>query len=131
MERYRAVTEYLFDWRTERDPSWEDIVFWRETGLKDEEEEVEARDGACSMETAMTFSGACGKSRRWSEAKFDGRERVCCRGMRFHEMRRGDWCSRQRRLGTQVRVRQDQWQCNAQWPLRFVCAVWRECKFGV
>lgn len=55
MDRYSAVTEYLFDWRTERDPSWEDIVFWRETGLKDEEEEVDARDGACSMETAMTF----------------------------------------------------------------------------
>lgn len=54
MDKYRAVTEYRFDWRTERDPSWEDIVFWRETGLKDEEEEVEAREGACSMETAMS-----------------------------------------------------------------------------
>jgi hypothetical protein len=54
MERYSAVTEYLFDWRTERDPSWEDIVFWRETGLKDDDDEVDARDGACSMETAMT-----------------------------------------------------------------------------
>jgi hypothetical protein len=29
-------------------------VFWRETGLKDDDDEVDARDGACSMETAMT-----------------------------------------------------------------------------
>jgi len=28
-------------------------VFWRETGIKDEDDEVEAREGACSMETAM------------------------------------------------------------------------------
>jgi len=53
MDRYSAVTEYRFDWRTERDPSWEDIVFWRETGMKDDEEDVEARDGACSIETAI------------------------------------------------------------------------------
>jgi hypothetical protein len=131
MDRYRAVTEYLFDWRTERDPSWEDIVFWRETGLKDEEEEVDARDGACSMETAMTFQ-------MLAESRSGGPRRVstggsvsCCRGMRFHGMRWGDWRGRQRRLGTQVRVRQDQWQTNAEWPLRFVCAVSRRCKFGV
>lgn len=40
------MTEYRFDCRTERDPSWEDIVFCRETGIKDDEDEVEARDGA-------------------------------------------------------------------------------------
>lgn len=53
MDRYRAVTEYRFDWRTEREPSCEDIVFCRETGAKDEEEDVDAREGACSMETAI------------------------------------------------------------------------------
>lgn len=47
MDRYNAVTEYRFDWRTEREPSWDDIVFWRETGTKEDVvEEVEARDGA-------------------------------------------------------------------------------------
>lgn len=49
------MTEYRFDARTERPPSWEDMVFCRETGIKDEEEEVEARDGAWSMETAMVL----------------------------------------------------------------------------
>jgi hypothetical protein len=54
MDRYSAVTEYRFDWRTERDPSCEDIVFWRETGTKDEEvDDVDAREGACSIETAI------------------------------------------------------------------------------
>jgi hypothetical protein len=54
MDRYSAVTEYRFDWRTEREPSCDDIVFWRETGMKEEDvEDVEAREGACSMETAM------------------------------------------------------------------------------
>lgn len=28
-------------------------MFWRETGINDEDDEVEAREGACSMETAM------------------------------------------------------------------------------
>jgi hypothetical protein len=32
-------------------------VFWRETGMKDDDEEVEAREGACSMETAMALLG--------------------------------------------------------------------------
>ncbi len=64
MDRYRAVTEYRFDWRTEREPSWDDIVFWRETGMKEDDEEVEALEGACSMETAMmevycVGSGGC------------------------------------------------------------------------
>lgn len=50
------MTEYRFDWRTEREPSCEDMVFWRETGMKDEDDEVEARDGACSIDTAMARS---------------------------------------------------------------------------
>lgn len=54
MDRYKAVTEYLFDWRMERVPSCEDMVFCRETGTKDEEEEVEALDGACSIATDMS-----------------------------------------------------------------------------
>lgn len=29
------------------------MVFWRETGIKDDEDDVDARDGACSIETAM------------------------------------------------------------------------------
>lgn len=41
------------DWRTERDPSCDDMVFWRETGMKDDEEDVDAREGACSIDTAM------------------------------------------------------------------------------
>lgn len=41
------------DWRTEREPSCDDIVFWRETGMKDDDDDVDAREGACSMETAM------------------------------------------------------------------------------
>jgi hypothetical protein len=64
MDRYKAVTEYLFDWRTEREPSCEDMVFWRETGMKDEDEDVDARDGACSMETAMARSWALGRGGR-------------------------------------------------------------------
>lgn len=53
IDRYKAVTEYLFDCLIDRDPSCEDIVFWRETGTNDEEEEVEARDGALSSATDM------------------------------------------------------------------------------
>lgn len=45
-------------------------MFWRETGMNDDDDEVEARDGACSIETAMagiTMStgqgrAACGRS---------------------------------------------------------------------
>jgi len=29
------------------------MVFWRETGMNEDEDDVEAREGACSMETAM------------------------------------------------------------------------------
>jgi hypothetical protein len=61
MDRYSAVTEYRFDCRTEREPSCEDIVFWRETGMKDDDEDVDAREGACSMDTAMVkATGAVG-----------------------------------------------------------------------
>jgi hypothetical protein len=31
-------------------------VFWRETGMKDDDEDVDAREGACSIETAMLES---------------------------------------------------------------------------
>jgi len=51
IERYNAVTEYRFDWRTERPPSCDDMVFWRLTGMKELEEDVEARDGACNIAT--------------------------------------------------------------------------------
>jgi hypothetical protein len=49
MDRYKAVTEYLLDCRADRDPSSDDIVFCRETGWKDDEEAVDAREGVCSM----------------------------------------------------------------------------------
>jgi hypothetical protein len=55
IDRYSAVTEYRFDWRTDREPSWDDIVFWRETGTKEDVvDEVEALEGACSIETAIS-----------------------------------------------------------------------------
>lgn len=41
--------EYRLDWRTDLPPSWEDIVFWRDTGWKEDEDAVEARDGVASM----------------------------------------------------------------------------------
>lgn len=41
--------EYRFDCLTDRPPSCEEIVFWRETGWKEEEEAVDAREGVCSM----------------------------------------------------------------------------------
>lgn len=47
MDMYKAVTEKRFDWRTER-PSLDDSVFWRETGMKEDEDEVEALEGAGS-----------------------------------------------------------------------------------
>jgi hypothetical protein len=31
-------------------------VFWRETGMKDDDDDVDAREGACSIETAMLES---------------------------------------------------------------------------
>lgn len=53
MDRYRAV-EYLFDCRADR-PSCDDTVFWRETGAKEDEEDVEALDigGIMAMEMAV------------------------------------------------------------------------------
>jgi hypothetical protein len=33
------------------------MVFWRETGMKDDDDDVDARDGACSIETAMARQG--------------------------------------------------------------------------
>ncbi len=39
-------------------PSCDDIVFWRETGMKEEEDEVEAREGALSI--ATDIAGAVG-----------------------------------------------------------------------
>lgn len=43
MDKYNADIEYRFDCRVE-DAVIEDIVFWRETGWKEEEEAVDARD---------------------------------------------------------------------------------------
>lgn len=53
MDRYKAV-EYLFDCRTDR-PSWDDdTVFWRDTGISEEVEDVEARDtGGMTMTDMM------------------------------------------------------------------------------
>lgn len=56
MDKYNAVTEYRFDCRIERAPSCEDIVFCRETGMKEDEEEVEARDGAWSIAIDVAMS---------------------------------------------------------------------------
>lgn len=46
MDKYKAVTEYRLDWRTDLEPSADDIVFWRDTGMKEEEDEVDALEGA-------------------------------------------------------------------------------------
>lgn len=45
MDMYSADMEYRFDWRAERVPSYEDMVFWRDSGWKEDEEAVEALDG--------------------------------------------------------------------------------------
>jgi hypothetical protein len=55
MDRYKAVTEYRFDCRADRDPSCEDMVFCRDTGWKDDEEAVDARDGVCNMTDIFLF----------------------------------------------------------------------------
>ena len=52
MDRYSAVTDMRFDCRMERPPSWDDMVFWRDTWMKDEDEDVEAlemREGCWSI----------------------------------------------------------------------------------
>ena len=41
MDRYKAV-EYLFDCRADRPSCEEEMVFCRETGTKEDEEEVDA-----------------------------------------------------------------------------------------
>lgn len=48
MERYSAVTDSRFDWRRDR-VSWDDIVFWRVTGWKEEDEDVDALDADCNI----------------------------------------------------------------------------------
>ena len=53
IDRYNAVTEYRFEARIERDPSWELIVFCRLTCGKEEPEEVDALDGVCSIVAAI------------------------------------------------------------------------------
>lgn len=50
MDMYSADMEYRFDWRADREPSYEDMVFWRERGCwKEEADEVDVRDGVCNM----------------------------------------------------------------------------------
>lgn len=41
--------EYRLDCRAEREPSYEDIVFCREIGWKEEDEAVDALEGVCNM----------------------------------------------------------------------------------
>ena len=48
MDRYRAVTDMRLDWRSER-VSWDDMVFWRVMGWKDEDDEVEVREAGWSI----------------------------------------------------------------------------------
>lgn len=77
-------------------------MFWRETGMKDEDEEVEAREGACSMETAMVVRGA-GVSRAWKPRS----GRTClAKGLQSHEAWWADRRGGQRRLGVR-------YECNA------------------
>ena len=42
-------------------------MFWRDTGTNEDEDDVEAREGACSMETAM-FWGGCRREGDGQEA---------------------------------------------------------------
>ena len=55
---YNADMEYRFDWRADREPSYEDMVFCLERGWKDEEEAVEAREGVCNMTDILTATSA-------------------------------------------------------------------------
>lgn len=60
IDKYSAVTEYLFDCRIER-LSFEVMVFCRDTGTKEDVEEVEARDileAGCSI---IATGLMCGK----------------------------------------------------------------------
>ena len=56
IDRYNAVTEYRFEARMERLPSCELIVFCRDTGWKEDPEEVEAREGVWRRVVAMSSS---------------------------------------------------------------------------
>lgn len=61
MDKYSAVTDMRLDCRIERLPSWDDMVFWRETGMKEDDEEVEAREireGCWSIVATDIFSAA-------------------------------------------------------------------------
>lgn len=63
IERYSVVIEYLFDCLTDFPPSWDDIVFCLETGWKEEDEAVEAREGVWSMTLMLERLGSkCHKS---------------------------------------------------------------------
>ena len=46
-----------FDWRAERDPSYEDIVFCLDRAWNEEEEAVEALDGVCNITDMITGDG--------------------------------------------------------------------------
>lgn len=48
MDRYKAVTDNRLDWRRER-VSWDDMVFWRVMGWKDEDEDVEVLEAGWSI----------------------------------------------------------------------------------
>lgn len=93
MDRYSAVTEYRFDWRTEREPSCDDIVFWRETGTKDDDDDVDALEGACSIETAISKYG------RWLRTR-PVKGAWACVMVRFH----GPWWVGDFFVAIQVRV---------------------------
>ena len=54
MDRYNAVTEYRFEARMERLPSCELMVFCRDTGWKDDPDEVEAREGVWRRVVAIS-----------------------------------------------------------------------------
>lgn len=49
MDRYSAVTDILLDCRMERVSCVEDMVFCRETGWNEDEEDVDARDAGFNM----------------------------------------------------------------------------------
>lgn len=75
MERYKAV-EYLFDCRTDR-PSWDDdTVFWRDTGISEEVEDVEARDTGGMTMTDMMPRRSRGRESQRSPKRSPKRSRV-------------------------------------------------------
>jgi hypothetical protein len=55
IDMYNADMEYRFDWRAEREPSYEDMVFWRERAWEEDEDAVEAREGVCSITDMLTM----------------------------------------------------------------------------